>query len=88
MGLSTKTTDYALKNAFTALYENEWFRKGIGFLFRYSCNKTSYVSSCGGEIEILMNENDKAAEKAGQKAIDDAISAYYANKRPGEYCGD
>lgn len=88
MGLSIKTTDYNLKNAFAALSENEWFRKGTGFLFRYSCNKISYVSSCGGEIEILMNEKDKAAEKAGQKAIDDAITAYYANKRPGEYCGD
>ena len=88
VGLSTKTTDYGLKNAFTALSENEWFRKGTGFLFRYSCNKTSYVSSCGGEIEILMNEKDKAAEKAGQKFIDDAIFAYYANKLPGEYCGD
>lgn len=88
MGLSTKTTDYALKNAFTALSENEWFKKGTGFLFRYSCNKISHVSSCGGEIEILMNEKDKAAEKAGQKAIDSEITAYYANKRPGEYCGD
>lgn len=88
MGLSTKTTDYALKNAFTALSENEWFRKGTGFLFRYGCNKTSHTSSCGGVIEVLMSEEDKAAEKAGQKAIDDEITAYYANKRPGEYCGD
>lgn len=85
VGLSSKITDYALKNAFTALSENEWFRKGTGFLFRYGCNKTTHTSSCGGVIEILMSEEDKAAEKAGQKAIDDDIARFYANCR---YCGD
>lgn len=88
MGLSNKSTEHSLENAFSKLSENEWFRKGTGFLFRYGCNKTAHTSSCGGVIEVLMSEEDKAAEKAGQKAIDDEITAYYANKRPGEYCGD
>ena len=88
MGLSNKSTEHSIENAFSKLSENEWFRKGTGLMFKYGCNKRTHISFCGGEIEILMSEKDKAAEKAGQKAIDDAITAYYANKRPGEYCGD
>lgn len=88
MGLSNKSTERSIEHAFSELSKNEWFHKGTGLMFKYGCNKTTYTASCGGVIELLMREEDKAAEKADQKSIDDAITAYYTNKRPGEYCGD
>lgn len=85
MGLSNKSTEHSIENAFSALSENEWFRKGTGLMFKYGCNKNTHLSFCGGIVEVLMNEEDKAAADAAQKAIDDDIANFYKGCR---YCGD
>ncbi|WP_296864974.1 hypothetical protein [uncultured Methanobrevibacter sp.] len=87
-GLSEKSTVERLERVYDELSNNPWFRKGFGLIFKYKTSKDSYISSFGGDIEVMMSESDKAEERAGQKKIDDEILAYYANKRPGEYCGD
>lgn len=84
-GLAVDTSDETLHCAWKHLHNNEWFNKGFGLVFKYETRKDSYLYSSRPWIEVIMSEEDKAAAEAGQKAIDDDISAFYANSR---YCGD
>ena len=84
-GLSEHSSIEALKRAYQELVKNEWFKKGTGLVFKYNCNKENHLANPCPQIDVALSEADEAAAIAGQKAIDDDITRFYANCR---YCGD
>ena len=84
-GLSETSSTDALKCAYEELVKNEWFKKGHGFIFKYNCNKENHLANFCPQIEIAMSEEDKAAEQAAIKALNDDIDRFY---RGTTYWGD
>jgi len=86
--LKENSDDLQLERCFEILSATEWWKKASGWVLKYECNKDSVRSGFRPWIELILDEETQKRRDAQQKSIDDAIMAFYSNKKPGEYCGD
>lgn len=84
--LSPGDDDNKLARCFEKQTESKWWKKATGWVFKYECGKDSLRHSFRPWIELIMDESSSAERKREEKALDDAISAWYG--RQGSWTGD
>ena len=80
--------DDFLGRCYDELTKYDWWGKAKGWVMKYTCTKTSVHADFRPWIEYIFDDETRAEWEAQQKGIDDAITAYYASKKSGEYVGD
>lgn len=92
MGTSYEETLYYgadkkfLKKTYDTLKDNKYFRKGIGWAFKYETwGKESPVFASRPYVDILMKESDKAEQKREKEMHNKAIEDFYSDSN---YWGD
>lgn len=75
-----------LKKTYDILKDNKYFRKGIGWAFKYETwGKESPVFASRPYVDILMKESDKAEQKREKEMHSKAIEDFYSDSN---YWGD
>ena len=75
-----------LKKTYEVLENNKYFRKGIGWAFKYQArDKDNPCYSFRPYVDILMNESDKAEQLREKEIHDNAVANFYKDSN---YWGD
>lgn len=75
--LSPDSDDNKLARCYEEQAKSKWWKKATGWAFKYECGKNSLRYSFRPWIELITDESTAAERKREQKALDDAISAWY-----------